>query len=56
MHAGQIATLEDVLRHYREAPAAAVGHSELEPLELTDAQQAQLVAFLRSLDDLPTDP
>lgn len=56
MHAGQIATLEDVLRHYREAPAAAVGHSELEPLDLTDAQLAQLVAFLRSLDDLPTDP
>jgi len=56
MHAGQIATLEDVLRHYREAPAAAVGRSELEPLDLTDAQVAQLVAFLRSLDDLPTDP
>jgi len=56
MHAGQIATLEEVLRHYREAPAAAVGRSELEPLALTDAQVAQLVAFLRSLDDLPTDP
>jgi cytochrome c peroxidase len=56
MHAGQIATLEDVLRHYREAPTAAVGRSELNPLDLTDAQLAQLVAFLRSLDDLPTDP
>ena len=56
MHAGQIATLEDLLRHYREAPAAAVGHSELEPLDLTDAQLTELVAFLRSLDDLPTDP
>jgi cytochrome c peroxidase len=56
MHAGQLATLEDVLRHYREAPAAAVGRSELKPLDLTDAQLAQLVAFLRSLDDLPTDP
>jgi cytochrome c peroxidase len=56
MHAGQIATLEDVLRHYREAPAAAVGRSELEPLDLTDAQLEQLVAFLGSLDNLPTDP
>jgi cytochrome c peroxidase len=56
MHAGQMATLEDVLRHYRQAPPAAAGRSELHPLDLTDAQLAQLVAFLRSLDDLPTDP
>ncbi|HET9539437.1 MAG TPA: cytochrome c peroxidase [Candidatus Limnocylindria bacterium] len=56
MHAGQLATLDDVLRHYWEAPAAEVGHSELEPLDLTDAQVAQLVAFLRSLDDMPSDP
>jgi cytochrome c peroxidase len=56
MHAGQIETLSAVLRHYRSAPDAAVGHSELEPLDLTDAQLTQLVAFLRSLDDLPTDP
>ena len=56
MHAGQIATLEDVLRHYREAPAAAIGRSEVEPLSLTDAQLDQLVEFLRSLDDLPTNP
>jgi cytochrome c peroxidase len=56
MHAGQIATLDDVLRHYRDAPAAAAGESELHPLDLTDAQLAQLVAFLRSLDDLPPEP
>ena len=29
MHAGQLASLEDVVRHYVEAPLAAVGRSEL---------------------------
>ena len=29
MHAGQFATLEQVVRHYVAAPHAAVGHSEL---------------------------
>lgn len=29
MHAGQLASLEDVVRHYVEAPPAAVGRSEL---------------------------
>jgi cytochrome c peroxidase len=53
MHAGQLATLADVLRHYRDAPAAAIGHSELEPLDLTDAQLAQLEAFLHTLDEVP---
>jgi cytochrome c peroxidase len=53
MHAGQLATLADVLRHYRDAPEAAIGHSELEPLELTNAQLAQLEAFLRTLDEVP---
>ncbi len=56
MHAGQIASLIDVLRHYRAAPQAAVGRTELEPLDLTDAQLTQLEAFLRSLDELPADP
>jgi cytochrome c peroxidase len=53
MHAGQLATLADVLRHYRDAPEAAIGHSELEPLDLTDAQLAQLEAFLLALDEAP---
>jgi cytochrome c peroxidase len=56
MHAGQITTLIDVLRHYRAAPQAPAGRSELTPLDLTDAQVAQLEAFLRSLSDLPIDP
>jgi cytochrome c peroxidase len=53
MHAGQLSTLADVLRHYRVAPVAAIGHSELEPLDLTDAQLAQVEAFLRTLDEVP---
>ena len=64
MHAGQFATLEQVVRHYVEAPHAKVGHSELthrhgrgtkgthverEPIELTDAEAADLVSFLGTL-------
>jgi len=49
MHAGQFATLGEVLRHYDAAPHAPAGHSELSPLGLSDEQLAQLEAFLRSL-------
>jgi cytochrome c peroxidase len=49
MHAGQLATLEDVVRHYGGAPEAAIGHSELQPLALSDAQVDELVAFLEAL-------
>jgi cytochrome c peroxidase len=35
MHAGQFDSLERVLEHYNQAPAAPLGHSELKPLELT---------------------
>lgn len=64
MHAGQLATLEQVVRHYVAAPHAAVGHSELKhrhaeggaakhderaPIELTDAEVADLVSFLGTL-------
>jgi len=64
MHAGQIATLEQVVRHYVAAPHAAVGHSELThrhadaaaskhaeraPIELSDAEIADLVSFLGTL-------
>ena len=49
MHAGQFATLAEVLQHYNEAPDAPGGHSELEPLGLSDRQLAQLESFLRSL-------
>lgn len=64
MHAGQFATLEQVVRHYVAAPHAAVGHSELThrhagaaapkhaeraPIELSDAEVADLVSFLGTL-------
>ena len=49
MHAGQFATLEQVVAHYSSAPRAPIGHSELKPLHLSAAEQRQLVAFLRTL-------
>jgi cytochrome c peroxidase len=49
MHAGQIATLGDVVTHYNRAPAAPFGHSELRSLRLSSAEQQQLVAFLQTL-------
>jgi cytochrome c peroxidase len=49
MHAGQFATLEEVLQHYSTAPAAPAGHSELEPLRLSERETAQIIAFLRTL-------
>lgn len=50
MHAGQLATLEEVLDHYNRAPAAPAGHSELRPLELSRKELAQLGAFLKTLE------
>jgi cytochrome c peroxidase len=49
MHAGQIATLDDVVAHYNNAPAAPAGHSELKPLKLNATEIRQLTAFLRTL-------
>ncbi|MEW5828569.1 MAG: cytochrome c peroxidase [Chloroflexota bacterium] len=49
MHAGQFATLAQVLLHYNHPPLAPLGHSELEPLGLTATELAQLEAFLRAL-------
>ena len=49
MHAGQFATLEDVVAHYDAAPKAPFGHSELKPLRLSETEKRQLVAFLRTL-------
>lgn len=49
MHAGQFATLEEVLDHYNRAPKAPSGHSQLKPLGLTRTEIGQLEAFLRTL-------
>jgi len=71
LHAGQVASLDDVVRHYVEAPRARVGQSELAatgaraegkssahgqrpPIQLTPAEQRDLVAFLRTLSDAPS--
>ncbi len=52
MHAGQFTTLEGVLNHYNEAPAAPNGHTELEQLHLSEAQLEQIIAFLKTLSTI----
>jgi cytochrome c peroxidase len=49
MHAGQLASLDAVVRHYARAPAAAVGTTELKPVTLSDEQVKDVVAFLGTL-------
>jgi len=53
MHAGQLATLEDVLEHYStlENFVSADHHREtiLEPLQLSEQQKIDVLAFLESL-------
>ena len=64
MHAGQFAAVGQVVRHYIAAPHAVVGHSELThrhagatapqhaeraPIELNEAEVADLVSFLGAL-------
>lgn len=53
MHAGQIGTLAEVLKHYNCAPAAPAAHSELRPLALGTEELAALEAFLCSLNEGP---
>lgn len=62
MHDGRYKTLEDVVWHYnsggRLAGPEQVGAlaPQIRPLLLTDAEQADLVAFLESLTGAPLDP
>jgi cytochrome c peroxidase len=49
MHAGQLASLPDVIAHYAAAPAAPFGRTELAPLRLSPNELHQLVAFLQAL-------
>jgi cytochrome c peroxidase len=52
MHAGQLATLEEVVDFYDrggDAPAAGTKDPMIRPLELSPPEKAQLVAFLRTL-------
>lgn len=50
MHRGQLEDLDEVLRHYNEAPLAMIGHNEAEPLSLSRREVRQLKAFLLTLD------
>ena len=53
-HDGQLATLDDVVRHYSELNLDrlhADGEQILKPLHLSEGERADLVAFLRSLSD-----
>jgi len=49
MHAGQLATLADVVAHYDAARPAPGGTSEIRPLRLSARERRQLEAYLRTL-------
>ena len=53
MHAGQFATLREVLDHYNGGGYALIGHNELMPLNLSDRELGQLEAFLQTLTGTP---
>lgn len=50
MHAGQIASLTQVVQHYAHAPLAAVGRSERNPQLMDEKEIADLVAFMGTLN------
>jgi cytochrome c peroxidase len=59
MHAGQFASIEEVIAHYGRAPVALVGHTELahggsghserKPIRLSEQEVKALAAFLATL-------
>jgi len=57
MHDGSLATLEDVVEFYRRGGGRAFGaaidrvDTQIRAIDMSDAEAADLVAFLRSLDD-----
>lgn len=51
MHAGQFASLGDVVAHYAKAPPSVEGETELHPLQLSERERGALVAFLRTLSE-----
>ncbi|HVJ20890.1 MAG TPA: cytochrome c peroxidase [Polyangiaceae bacterium] len=52
MHDGSLATLEDVIEHYDQGGRGHVNTDPtVQPLELTDADKADLVEFLHALTD-----
>lgn len=52
MHDGSLQTLEEVVAHFNEGGAGnALQHPAVRPLNLTENEQAQIVAFLDALTD-----
>lgn len=51
MHAGQLATLEQVVNHYATAPKSVEGESEIHAVALSETERASLVAFLKTLSE-----
>ena len=49
MHTGQFPDLATVLQHYSDGGYALLGHNELTPLNLSEAELKQLEAFLGTL-------
>jgi cytochrome c peroxidase len=49
MHAGQVATLEDAVAHYADAPVEPKNGSELHAITLTDRGRMALIAFLKTV-------
>ncbi len=49
MHAGQFASLAEVVQHYNDAPIAPLGYSELKALHLSATERRQIIAFLGTL-------
>ncbi len=50
MHAGQFKSLQEVLKHYSNAPSSPTGDSEIKPLSLSSLEMQQIEAFLKSLE------
>ena len=56
MHDGRFADLESVIAFYRSPPENAQGEGhELMPLDISDAESRQLIAFLRTLSSTTSD-
>jgi cytochrome c peroxidase len=51
MHAGQMASLEEVITHYMRAPAAPIGQTERKPLQLSVQEARDLALFLGTLSE-----
>lgn len=52
MHAGQFATLQDVLEHYARSPKAALGHSELAQPGEQHADRQAIRLSARDIEDV----